>query len=73
MTIPKVHQNNSLLSRCPTPRKLIFDNGNEYKKDSLLLHKDFSIEHTSTIIKNPQTNSILSLRQNDENKEPSEI
>ena len=51
--------NNTWLSRYPRPRKVIFDNGNEFKKDFLPLLRDFSIKPTPTTIKNPQANSIL--------------
>ena len=51
--------NNTWLSRYPRPRKVIFDNRNEFKKDFLPLLKDFSIKPTPTTIKNPQANSIL--------------
>ena len=47
------------MSRYPRPRKIIFDNGNEFKKDFLPLLRDFSIKPTPTTIKNPQANSIL--------------
>ena len=47
------------MSRYPRPRKVIFDNGNEFKKDFLPLLRDFSIKPTPTTIKNPQANSIL--------------
>ena len=43
----------------PRPRKVIFDNGNEYKKDFLPLLKDFSINLTPTTINNPQSKTIL--------------
>ena len=51
--------NNTWLSRYPRPRKIIFDNGNEFKKDYFPLIKNFSIKPTPTSIKNPQANSIL--------------
>ena len=44
--------NNTWLSRYHGPRKVIFDNGNEFKKDFLPLLKDFSIKPTPTTIKN---------------------
>ena len=47
------------MSRYPRPRNVIFDNGNEFKKDFLPLLRDFSIKPTPTTIKNPQANSIL--------------
>ena len=51
--------NSTWLARYPRPRKVIFDNGNEFKKDFLPLLKDFSIKPTPTTIKNPQANAIL--------------
>ena len=51
--------NNTWLSRYPRPQKVIFDNGNEFKKDFLPLLKDFAIKPTPTTIKNPQANAIL--------------
>ena len=52
--------NNTWLSHYPRLRKIIFDNGNEFKKDLLLLlSRDFSIKPSPTTIKNPQANSIL--------------
>ena len=51
--------NNTWLPRYSRPRKVIFDNGNEFKKDFLPLLKGFSIKPTATTIKNHQANSIL--------------
>ena len=51
--------NSTWLARYPRPRKVIFDNGNEFKKDFLPLLRDFSIKPTPTTIKNPQANAIL--------------
>ena len=51
--------NNAWLSRYPTPRKVIFDNRNEFKKDFLPLLRDFCIKPTPTTIKNLLANSIL--------------
>jgi hypothetical protein len=47
------------LSRYPRPRKVIFDNGSEFKKDFIPLLKDFAVKPTCTSIKNPQANAIL--------------
>ena len=47
--------NNTWLSRYPRPRKVIFDNENEFKKDFLHLLKDFSINPTPTTIKNQES------------------
>ena len=51
--------NNTWLSRYPRPIKVIFDNGNEFKKDFLHILKGSTIKPTPTTIKNPQANSIL--------------
>ena len=51
--------NNTWLPRYSRPRKVIFDNGNEFKKDFSPLLKDFSIKFTPTTIKEPQANGIL--------------
>ena len=51
--------NNIWLSCYPRPRKVIFDNGNEFKKDFSPLLRDFSIKNSPTFIKNPQANSVL--------------
>ena len=48
-----------MVSRYLRLRKVIFDNGNDFKKDFLPLLKVFSIKSTPTTIKNPQVNSIL--------------
>ena len=45
------------LSRYPRPKKVIFDNGSEFKKDFVPLLKDWSIKPQPTTIKNPQANS----------------
>ena len=45
------------LSRYPRPKKVIFDNGSEFKKDFVPLLKEFSIKPKCTTIKNPQSNS----------------
>ena len=47
------------LSRYPRPRKVLFDNGSEFKKNFQPLLKDFAIKATCTSIKNPQANAIL--------------
>ena len=51
--------NSTWLARYPRPRKVIFDNGNEFKKDFLPLLNDFAIKPTPTTIKNPRANAIL--------------
>ena len=47
------------LARYPRPRKVIFDNGSEFKKDFQPLLQDFAVKPTCTSIKNPQSNAIL--------------
>ena len=47
------------LARYPRPRKVLFDNGSEFKKDFQPLLQDFAIKPTCTSIKNPQANAIL--------------
>ncbi len=47
------------LSRYPRCRKVIFDNGSEFKRDFQPLLEDFAIKPTCTSIKNPQSNAIL--------------
>ena len=51
--------NNTWLSHYLRPRKVIFDNGDDFKKDFLPLLNHFSIKHTPTTNKNPEANSIL--------------
>ena len=51
--------NNTWLPCYPRPRKVIFDNRNEFKKDFLPLLKEIIIKPTPTTIKNPQANSKL--------------
>ena len=47
------------LSRYPRPKKVVFDNGSEFKKDFVPLLKDWSIRPQCTTIKNPQSNSPI--------------
>ena len=47
------------LSRYPRPKKVLYDNGSEFKKDFQPLLADFAIKATCTSIKNPQSNAIL--------------
>jgi hypothetical protein len=49
--------NNVWLSRYPWPEKVIFDNGTEFKKDFVVLLKDFDIKPIITTVENPQGNS----------------
>ena len=51
--------NTTWLARYPRPRKVIFDNGTEFKKDFLPPLHDFAIKPTPTSVKNPQANAIL--------------
>ena len=51
--------NNSWLSRYPRPKKLIMDNGNEFKKDFCPLLKAYGIKANRTTVKNPQANAVL--------------
>ena len=45
------------LSRYPRPRRVVLDNGSEFKKDFLVLLKDFDVKATLTTVENPQANS----------------
>ena len=47
------------LSRYPRPKRVIFDNGSEFKKDFVPLLKDMAIKPKVTTIKNPQSNSPI--------------
>ena len=47
------------LSRYPRPKKVIFDNGSEFKKNFVPLLKDWSIKPKCTTVKNPQANSPI--------------
>ena len=51
--------NNVWLSRYPCPKRIIFDNGTEFKKDFQYIFNDYGIKPHPTTIKNPQANSIL--------------
>jgi transposase InsO family protein len=53
------HLNNVWFSRYPRPRKIIFDNGPEFKKDFRHIFKDYGVKTKPTTIKKPQANSIL--------------
>ena len=48
---------NVWLARYPRPKKVIFDNGSEFKRDFVPLLRDWSIKPQCTTIKNPQSNS----------------
>ena len=47
------------LSRYSRPKKVLYDNGSEFKKDFQPILKDFAIQAACTSIKNPQSNAIL--------------
>jgi hypothetical protein len=47
------------LSRYPRPKKVIFDNGSEFKKNFIPLLKDWAIKPVVTTVKNPQANSPI--------------
>ena len=49
--------NNTWLSRYPRPKRVVFDNGSEFKRDFIPLLKDFDIKPVLTSIKNPQANA----------------
>ena len=66
------------LSRYPRPKKIIFDNGSEFKKDFIPLLKDWSIKPVCTTIENPQSNAPIGrihqvLRQMFLTKNPSNL
>ena len=45
------------MSRYPRPRQVIFDNGVEFKKDSIPLLQDYDVKPKTTTVKNPQANA----------------
>ena len=47
------------LSRYPRPKKVLYDNGSEFKRNFQPLLEDFGIKPTCTSVKNPQSNAIL--------------
>ena len=47
------------LARYPRPRKVIYDNGSEFKRNFQPLLKDFAVKPTCISIKNPQANAIV--------------
>ena len=51
--------NNTWLFRYLCPRKVVFDNGSEFKQDFNPLLKDFNIKTFLTSVKNPQANSPI--------------
>ena len=50
---------NVWLARYPRPKKIIFDNGKEFKKDFRHIFDDYGVVPRPTTVKNPQANSIL--------------
>ena len=46
------------MSRDPRPRKVIFENGSEFKRNFISLLKYFAVKTACTAIKNPQANAI---------------
>eukprot|EP00957_Ditylum_brightwellii_P009110 688905-Ditylum_brightwellii.AAC.1 len=51
--------NNSWLCRYPWPRKVIYDNDSEFKRDFKQLYKDFGLKSKPTTVRNSQANAIL--------------
>ena len=49
--------NNTCLCRYPRPRKVVFDNGSEFKQDLTPLLKDLDIKSELNSVKNPQANA----------------
>ena len=46
--------NRTWLSRYPRPKKVVFDNIYEFKRDFTLLLKEFNVKPVLTSVKNPQ-------------------
>jgi hypothetical protein len=55
--ISQLFNNNTWLSRYPRPKRVVFDNGSEFKHNFIPLLKDFDIKPVLTSIKNPQANA----------------
>ena len=51
--------NNTWLCRYPHPRKVMFDNGSEFKRDFTPLLKEFDIKSVLISVKNPQANTMV--------------
>ena len=49
--------NNTWLCRYPRPRKVVFDDGSEFKRDFTPLLKYFDIKPVLTSVKKPQSNA----------------
>ena len=50
---------NIWICRYPRPRKVVFENGSEFKQDFNPLIKDFNIKPVLTSVKNPQDNALV--------------
>ena len=51
--------NKTWLSRYPRPKKIVFDNGYDFKQDLNPLLKDFNIKAVLTTVKKPQANYMV--------------
>ena len=51
--------NNTWLSRYPRPKRIIYDNGVEFKRDFEPLLKTYGIKPRRITVKNPQANAVL--------------
>ena len=51
--------NKTWLCRYPHPRKVLFDNRSEFKRDFTPLLKDFNMKPVLISVKNPQANSMV--------------
>ena len=49
--------NNTWICIYPRPRKVVFDNGSEFKRDFTPFLKDFDIKPVLTSVKNPQADA----------------
>ena len=51
--------NNTWICRYPHPRKVVFNNGYEFKQEFTLLLNYFDIKYVLTSVKNPQANALV--------------
>ena len=51
--------NSTWLLRYPRTRKVVFDNGSEFKRDFTTLLKNFDIKPILTSVKKPQANALV--------------
>ena len=51
--------NKTWLCRYPHPRKVVFDNGSEFKRDFAHFLKDFDIKSVLISVNNSQANSLV--------------